>query len=64
VNEFSTFESAYALHVAGSLLDAKVAYGRILTTNPQHIEAQHYLGVLLHQQGDSQGGLIPDSAGA
>jgi predicted TPR repeat methyltransferase len=57
VKEFSTFESAYALHFAGSLSDAKIAYSHILTANPHHIEAQHYLGVLLHQQGDSQEGL-------
>jgi predicted TPR repeat methyltransferase len=57
VNELITFESAYALHVAGSLLDAKNSYSSILTANPQNIEAKHFLGVLLHQQGDSQGGL-------
>jgi len=57
VTEGSPFASAHALHAAGALADAEIAYRRILADHPQHAEAQHYLGVLLHQRGDSQGGI-------
>jgi predicted TPR repeat methyltransferase len=50
-------ESAFALHAAGALADAEIAYKRILAANPQHTEAQHYLGVLLHQRGETPAGL-------
>ncbi|HUW51611.1 MAG TPA: methyltransferase domain-containing protein [Sulfuricella sp.] len=57
VNEQNPIESAFALHAAGALADAEIAYRRILAADPQHIEAQHYLGVLLHQRGYTQEGI-------
>ncbi len=57
MSERSPFESAFALHTAGRLGDAEIAYRQLLATNPQHVEAQHYLGVLLHQLGRSQEGV-------
>ena len=49
------FQSAFALHLAGALAEAETAYRRILCDYPLHAEAQHYLGVLLHQTGKTQG---------
>jgi len=57
VIERSPFESAFALHAAGALADAEVAYRRILADCPRHAEAQHYLGVLRHQRGDTAEGI-------
>jgi predicted TPR repeat methyltransferase len=57
MDELSSIDSAFALHAAGALADAEIGYRRILAANPQHVEAQHYLGVLLHQQGDTQQGI-------
>lgn len=57
MSEPSPIESAFALHAAGAFADAQIAYRRILDANPQHVDAQHYLGVLLHQQGDTQEGI-------
>jgi len=57
VTDLVPIESALALHAQGALADAETAYRRILAVNPRHAEAQHYLGVLLHQSGDTQAGI-------
>lgn len=57
MNQHSPFESAFGLHAAGSLAEAEIAYRRILATEPQHAEAQHYLGVLQHQRGRTPEGV-------
>ena len=57
MTEASQFAAAHALHAAGSLADAEAAYRLILAEQPRHAEAQHFLGVLLHQRGDSQEGI-------
>lgn len=57
MNELNPFDSAFSLHAAGKLADAEIAYRNILEANPRHTEAQHYLGVLLHQRGDTQEGI-------
>ena len=51
------FRSAFALHAAGSLSEAEAAYREILADEPGHSEAQHYLGVLLHQRGQTEAGI-------
>lgn len=56
MNTFDTIESAISLHASGALADAEAAYRLILATDPQQTEAQHYLGVLLHQRGNTQDG--------
>lgn len=53
MKEQNSFESALALHLAGALTDAEIAYRFILSSEPQHVEATHYLGVLLHQTGNT-----------
>lgn len=46
------FESYKKLHQEGDLMAAKRGYLDILTKNPQHIDALHYLGVLAAEQED------------
>ena len=50
-------DAALALHAAGEYVDAEAAYRDIIAADPLHVEAQHYLGVLLHQIGSTQEGL-------
>ncbi|MDD5248991.1 MAG: methyltransferase domain-containing protein [Rhodocyclaceae bacterium] len=57
MSERSPIDSAFVLHAAGALAEAESAYRRILAAEPQHAEAQHYLGVLLHQRGLTEEGL-------
>ncbi len=45
--------SAFALHQSGALKEAETAYRHILADYPQDAEVQHYLGVLLHQMGNT-----------
>jgi predicted TPR repeat methyltransferase len=40
-------------HQAGKLVDAERRYRALLARAPRHPDAWHYLGVLLHQQGQS-----------
>lgn len=40
-------------HQAGRLADAESGYREILEERPDHVDALHYLGVLLHQRGDN-----------
>jgi predicted TPR repeat methyltransferase len=51
------FVQALDQHMAGDWAAAEVAYRQILRAQPTHIEARHYLGVLLHQSGQSDAGL-------
>jgi hypothetical protein len=44
-------DQAIALHQTGSLSAAERLYLEILKRNPNHFEAQHFLGILRHQQG-------------
>ena len=53
----SPFEAAFAVHAAGDLAGAETAYRNIAADDPRHGEARHYLGVLLHQRGDTQAGI-------
>ncbi|MDZ4851153.1 MAG: tetratricopeptide repeat protein [Pirellulaceae bacterium] len=46
-NEFSAFERAVAIHSAGRLHEAIVAYRDIIASNPRHAEAYCNLGVAL-----------------
>ncbi|MEI8574739.1 tetratricopeptide repeat protein [Methylomonas sp. LW13] len=49
----TVFDLASAKHVAGEIVDAAIAYREMLAADPDHVEALHYLGVVLHQQGDT-----------
>jgi protein O-GlcNAc transferase len=44
---------AVSLHQKGALAEAERLYFQILKTNPDHFDAQHFLGVLRYQQGDN-----------
>lgn len=44
---------AVTLHRSGHLSEAEELYNRALHREPEHVDAQHFLGVLRHQQGDS-----------
>ena len=57
LNERSPFENALALHAAGRHEEAESAYRHILALDPQHLDAQHHLGILLHQTGRSLEGI-------
>jgi predicted TPR repeat methyltransferase len=57
LNERSLFEQAFALHAAGRHGEAELAYRHILSMDPQHFNAQHHLGILHHQMGQSQDGI-------
>jgi tetratricopeptide (TPR) repeat protein len=45
---------ALDLHQAGRMAEAERGYRAILKERPDHVEALHYLGVLLHQRGDDE----------
>jgi len=45
------FELALQHHQAGRLAEAEALYRQILTAQPGHAEAQHFLGVMAHQLG-------------
>jgi tetratricopeptide (TPR) repeat protein len=49
---FTPFSVALDNHQAGRLTEAEAAYRAILGQHPDHADALHYLGVLLHQRGD------------
>ena len=43
-------------HRAGKLAEAERCYARVLEGDPEQAEALHHLGLVRHQQGDSQQG--------
>src|SRR5215472_9565713 len=49
-----SLEDAVQLHRDGKIDQAELAYRNILDDEPEHAEALHLLGVLLHQRGQSQ----------
>ncbi|HEX6162244.1 MAG TPA: tetratricopeptide repeat protein [Vicinamibacterales bacterium] len=49
-------DKAIALHRAGNLEEARRRYEQILAADPRHASVWHFLGVLQHQSGDSDGG--------
>ncbi len=53
----STFESALAAHQRGEHEAALQGYRKVLAQCAEHIQARHYLGVLLHQTGHSTQGI-------
>lgn len=67
------FQHAMRLHQQGQLAAAEALYEDILRTQPQHIDALHFAGVLKNQQGQTQRALelisqslaiYPDNAAA
>ena len=48
------FASAVRLHQAGDLAAAARLYESVLSRNPSHADAFHFLGLARHQQGHSQ----------
>jgi len=46
-----TFQLALSHHQAGRLADAEALYRQILTAQPNHPEALHFLGLIAHQVG-------------
>ena len=48
------FQQAFTLHQQGQLTEATRHYEAALQSNPQHIDALHFFGVLKHQQKKSQ----------
>ena len=57
MNTQNAFEFAFELHLKGDLVEAENIYRNLLSQDPLNTEARHYLGVLLHQKGDTQAGL-------
>ncbi|MDE1942585.1 MAG: tetratricopeptide repeat protein [Betaproteobacteria bacterium] len=53
----SSFEAAFALHASGALAEAEAAYRVILVEEPHHVQAMHYLGVVLYQSGNAGEGV-------
>jgi len=50
----ATIEAAMAQHQAGRLDQAERLYATILSQDPQHAVALHFLGIIAHQRGDAQ----------
>ncbi|MDP3011048.1 MAG: tetratricopeptide repeat protein [Methylococcales bacterium] len=72
-NHANQFQHAMRLHKQNQLAAAEALYEDILRTQPQHIDALHFLGVLKNQQGQTQRAvelisqslaLYPDNAAA
>ena len=51
-------DSALAAHRAGRLDEAESQYRRVLDRLPEHPAATHFLGILRHQQGQAEEGLL------
>ncbi len=49
-----TIGEALALHQAGDLQRAAIAYQQILASDPTHSDALHLSGVIAHQQGQNE----------
>ena len=45
-------KKAIAKHNSGKHAEAKSLYKKILSSNPQHLDANYLLGTLLAEQGD------------
>ena len=58
--------AALAHHQAGRLADAKALYAKILSAQPKHADALHFMGLLACQLGQTQAGvaLMRESIGA
>jgi len=55
-------QRAVAAHQQGALQEAERDYRAVLAAEPQHADATHFLGLLLHQRGDAAGfGLLQQS---
>ncbi|HET7538831.1 MAG TPA: tetratricopeptide repeat protein [Polyangiaceae bacterium] len=50
-------QDAFRARDSAGLLKARTVYERILEAVPEHADALHFLGVLLHQIGETEGGL-------
>ena len=50
----ATLDAAVSQHQAGQLDQAKRLYSAILSQEPRHAVALHFLGVIAYQQGDAQ----------
>ena len=48
-------QRAVAAHQRGELEQAERDYRALLAVEPQHADATHFLGLLLHQRGDAEG---------
>lgn len=48
------FAVAFSHHQAGLMADAESGYRTVLEARPDHVDALHYLGVLLHQRGENE----------
>jgi tetratricopeptide (TPR) repeat protein len=42
-------------HQSGRFAEAEAGYQHVLGKQPDHVDALHYMGVLLHQRGDNEG---------
>ena len=51
-------ETALDAHHAGRLEEAELQYREVLRQSPDHPGATHFLGVLLHQKGASDAGIV------
>jgi predicted O-linked N-acetylglucosamine transferase (SPINDLY family) len=52
-------EAALGHHRAGRLNEAETLYRKLLTQQPEHVDANHMLGLLLHQRGEHAAALAP-----
>ncbi|OTP75936.1 tetratricopeptide repeat protein [Caballeronia sordidicola] len=46
------YARAFSHHQAGQMAEAESGYRQVLQQRPDHVDALHYLGVLLHQRGE------------
>ncbi|MCX7068386.1 MAG: tetratricopeptide repeat protein [Methylococcales bacterium] len=47
------FQQVLSLHQQGQFAEAEVLYEQLLKTNPQHVDALHFLGILKNQHGQA-----------
>jgi predicted TPR repeat methyltransferase len=57
VEQDNQYEAAFQQHLNGNLIRAESLYREILSVHPEHVEAMHCLGILLHQSQKSTEGL-------
>ncbi|MGV7242159.1 tetratricopeptide repeat protein [Caballeronia sp. M23-90] len=46
------YARAFSHHQAGQMAEAESGYRQVLQQRPDHVDALHHLGVLLHQRGE------------